>query len=43
VAGSQKLLGELRDRLRKPDERVLFVVRRGAEEKRIEIVTRRMV
>ena len=41
--GSQKLLGELRERLRKPGERVLFVVRRGGEEKRIEIVTRRMV
>ena len=43
VAGSQKLLGELRERLRKPGERVVFVVRRGGEEKRIEIVTRRMV
>ncbi len=43
VAGSQKLLGELRERLRKPEERIVFVVRRGAEEKRIEIVTRRMV
>jgi len=43
VAGSQKLLGELRERLRKPGERVLFVVRRGGDEKRIEVVTRRMV
>jgi hypothetical protein len=43
VAGSQKLLGELRERLKKPGDRVLFVVRRGGEEKRIEIVTRRMV
>jgi predicted aspartyl protease len=43
VAGSQKLLGELRERLRKPGERVLLVVRRNGQERRIEIVTRRMV
>jgi hypothetical protein len=43
IPGSQKLLGELRDRLRKPGERVTLVVRRGGEEKRIELVTRRMV
>jgi predicted aspartyl protease len=43
VAGSQTLLGELRERLRRPGERVVFVVRRGGEEKQIEIVTRRMV
>jgi predicted aspartyl protease len=43
VPGSQQVLGELRDRLRRPGERVAFVVRRGSEEKKIEIVTRRMV
>ncbi|HEV8449647.1 MAG TPA: aspartyl protease family protein [Gemmatimonadaceae bacterium] len=43
VPGSQKLLGELRDRLRKPGERIALVVRRGGEEKRVELVTRRMV
>jgi S1-C subfamily serine protease len=43
VAASQKLLGELRERLRKPGERVVLVVRRGGEERKIEIVTRRMV
>jgi hypothetical protein len=43
VAGSQRVLGELRERLRRPGERVALVVRRGGEEKRIEIVTRRMV
>lgn len=43
VPGSQKLLGELRDRLRKPGERIALVVRRGGEERRIELVTRRMV
>jgi len=43
VPGGQKLLGELRERLRKPGERVLFVVRRNGEERRIEVVTRRMV
>jgi predicted aspartyl protease len=43
VPGSQKLLGELRDRLRKPGERVVLVLRRNGEEKRVEFVTRRMV
>jgi len=43
VPGSQRLLGELRERLRRPGERVSFVVRRGGEEKKIEIVTRRMI
>jgi hypothetical protein len=43
VPGSQRLLGELRERLRRPAERVSFVVRRGGEEQKIEIVTRRMI
>ena len=41
VPGSPRLLGELRERLRRPGERVAFVVRRSGEEKRVEIVTRR--
>jgi predicted aspartyl protease len=43
VPGGQKLLGELRDRLRKPGEKVTVVLRRKGGEKRIEFVTRRMV
>jgi hypothetical protein len=40
---SHRLLAELRDRLRRPGERVVLMVRRGGETKRVEIVTRRMV
>jgi hypothetical protein len=36
------LLAELRDRFRRPGERVVVVLR-GGETKRVEIVTRRMV
>jgi hypothetical protein len=43
IPGSQRVLGELRERLRRPGEHVVFVVRRDGEEKRVEIVTRRMV
>jgi hypothetical protein len=43
VPGSQRLLGELRERLRRPGERVALVVRRSGEEKRIEVVTRRLI
>ncbi len=43
VPGSQRLLGELRERLRRPGERVAFVVRRGGGEKRIELLTRRLI
>ena len=43
VPGSPRLLGELRERLRRPGERVAFVVRRSGEEKRVEIVTRRLI
>ena len=40
--GSQEL-AELRERLRRPGERVKFVVRRNGEERRVEIVTRRLI
>src|SRR5262249_29148380 len=43
VPGSQKLLGELRDRLHRPGERVALVVRRNGEERKVELVTRRMI
>ena len=43
VPGSQKLLGDLRQRLRRPGEHVVFVVRRNGEERKIEMVTRRML
>ncbi len=43
VAGSQQVLGELRERLRRPGERVALVVRRGGEEKKIELVTKRLI
>jgi hypothetical protein len=40
---SHRLLDELRDRFRRPGERVVLIVRRGGETKRVEIVTRRLV
>jgi hypothetical protein len=40
---SHRLLAELRDRFRRPGERVVLIVRRGGETKRVEIVTRRLV
>jgi hypothetical protein len=43
VPGAQPVLGELRERLRRPGEHVKFIVRRGGEEKRVEIVTRRLI
>jgi membrane-associated protease RseP (regulator of RpoE activity) len=43
VPASHRLLGELRERFRRAGERAVLMVRRGAETKRIEVVTRRMV
>jgi hypothetical protein len=41
--GTQRVLGDLRDRLRRPDERATLIIRRGGENKRVEIVTRRAI
>lgn len=40
---SHNVLGELRERLRRPGEHILLIVRRDGETKRVEIVTRRLV
>ena len=40
---NQRLLGELRERLRRPNERITLVVRRGGESRRVELVTRRAI
>lgn len=40
---SQRVLGQLRDRLRRPNEHVTLVVRRRGENKRVEFVTRRAI
>jgi C-terminal processing protease CtpA/Prc len=40
---SHRLLAALRDRFRRPGERVVLMVRRDGETKRVEIVTRRMI
>ena len=40
---SQHALGELRDRLRRPDQRIALVVRHAGEERHIELVTRRLI
>lgn len=41
--GTQRVLGELRDRFRRPNERATLEIRRGRENKRVEIVTRRAI
>lgn len=41
--GNQRVLGDLRDRLRRPDERIDLVIRRGDETRHVEFVTRRLV
>lgn len=44
VRADRTVLGELREtKLRRAGERVVMVVRRGGEERRVEFVTRRMV
>ena len=40
---SRQTLGALRERLRRPGERIVLVVRRNGETRRIEFVTRRLV
>lgn len=41
--GTQRVLGELRERLRRPNERTTLVIRHGEANKRVEIVTRRAI
>ena len=43
AASNQRVLGQLRERLRRPNERVTLVVRRGSENRRVEFVTRRAI
>ncbi len=43
VPGSQPVLGELRERARRPGEHVTLVVRRAGGEKKIELMTRRLI